>query len=64
MKIIVSDKISKKSQEILDSMDRAVTKELEKKASLGQYAVIWRDGKPVRIKAEELLKEMKEGTAV
>ena len=64
MKIIVSDKISKKSQEILDSMDRAVTKELEKKASLGQYAVIWRDGKAVRIKAEELLKEMKEGTAV
>lgn len=64
MKIIVSDKISKKSQEILDSMDRAVTKELEKKASLGQYVVIWRDGKPVRIKAEELLKEMKEGTAV
>jgi len=32
---------------MLDSLKQAVTKDLEKKKRLGQYAVIWEDGKPV-----------------
>jgi len=38
-------------------LKKAVRNELEKKAKLGQYAVIDRDGKPVRVKASELIKE-------
>ena len=39
------------------SLKKAVRKELQKKARLGQYAVIDRDGKPVRAKASELIKD-------
>ncbi len=38
---------SKEAQIMLDSLQRAVTNTLEKKRRLGQYAVVWRDGKPV-----------------
>ena len=38
---------SKEAQIMLDSLQRAVTDTLEKKRRLGQYAVVWRDGKPV-----------------
>lgn len=40
---------SKTGQIMLDSLQRAVTDTLEKKRRLGQYAVVWRDGKPVII---------------
>lgn len=40
---------SKESQIILDSLQKAVTQALEKKRRLGQYAVVWRDGKAVMI---------------
>jgi hypothetical protein len=40
---------SEKSQQTLEVMKQAVTKALEKKKRLGQYAVIWEDGKPVLI---------------
>ncbi|MEO5353831.1 MAG: hypothetical protein H7835_11570 [Magnetococcus sp. XQGC-1] len=30
-------------------MQKAVTEALERKKRLGQYAVIWRDGRPVTI---------------
>ncbi len=40
----------------LAALQKAVTKELEKKARLGQYAVLCRDGQPVRVYPEELKK--------
>jgi len=35
---------------------KSVAKELEKKARLGHYAVLCRDGKPVRVYADEIKK--------
>ncbi len=40
---------SEESKLILESLRKAVTKDLEKKQRLGQYAVMWRDGRPVFI---------------
>lgn len=40
---------SPEGQRQLESLRRAVCKALEKKRRLGQYAVVWQDGKPVRI---------------
>lgn len=33
----------------LESLRRAVTDALERKRRLGQYAVVWQDGKPVKL---------------
>jgi hypothetical protein len=38
---------SSEGQLLLDTLKKAVMQTLEKKRRLGQYAVIWRDGKPV-----------------
>lgn len=38
---------SKEGQAALETLQKAVRQTLEKKKRLGQYAVIWRDGKPV-----------------
>ena len=38
---------SPEGQRQLDTLRQAVGKALEKKRRLGQYAVIWKDGKPV-----------------
>lgn len=38
---------SPEGQKQLESLRQAVGKALEKKRRLGQYAVIWKDGKPV-----------------
>jgi len=38
---------SAKSQATLKALREAVTEALETKKKLGQYAVIWKDGKPV-----------------
>lgn len=38
---------SKEGQILLDTLQKAVTDALEKKRRLGQYAVVWHDGKPV-----------------
>ena len=40
---------SEKSQQMLDSLKQAVAQALDKKKRLGQYAVIWENGKPVLI---------------
>jgi hypothetical protein len=40
---------SEKSRQTLEAMKQAVAKALEKKRRLGQYAVIWEDGKPVLV---------------
>jgi len=34
---------------MLESLQRAVSQALEKKRRLGQYAVIWQNGKPVAV---------------
>ncbi len=38
---------SPEGQRQLDTLRQAVCKTLEKKRRLGQYAVTWKDGKPV-----------------
>ncbi len=49
MKITSKVKLSEEGQVMLDSLQKAVTQALEKKHRLGQYAVVWRDGKAVMI---------------
>ncbi len=46
--------LSKEGQVLLDSLQKAVTENLEKKRRLGQYAVVWQDGKPVAIGEDAL----------
>jgi len=38
----------------LESLRKAVANALDRKRRLGQYAVVWRDGRPVRLEPEEL----------
>jgi hypothetical protein len=38
---------SKEGQILLDTLQKVVSETLEKKKRLGQYAVVWRDGKPL-----------------
>jgi hypothetical protein len=38
---------SKESRILLETLQKAVAQALEKKKRLGQYAVIWKDGRPV-----------------
>ncbi len=45
---------SQESQILLETLQKAVTNTLEKKRRLGQYAVVWKDGKPSRTDNEEL----------
>ena len=45
----MTTKVGKPSEEgliMLESLRRAVEKALDKKARLGQYAVVWKDGSP------------------
>lgn len=51
MKVTVTEQISPKSQEILKALQEAVAEELDKKKRLGQYAVVWQGGRPVRVEA-------------
>lgn len=46
--------IAPDTQEMLDSLRTAVTHTLERKQRLGQYAVVWQDGKPIRLNSEAL----------
>ena len=48
------------AEEVNDSRElmalrRAVAKALDRKRRLGQYAVVWRDGRPVRLEPEDLV---------
>jgi hypothetical protein len=43
---------SAKSQEMLQVLQQAVAEALDKKQRLGQYAVIWKDGAPVKVGGE------------
>lgn len=46
--------LSRDDQRALDALRTAVTEALERKRRLGQYAVIWQDGKVVRLEPEEM----------
>ena len=46
--------LSRGDQRALDALRTAVTEALERKRRLGQYAVIWRDGKVVRLEPDEI----------
>lgn len=46
--------MSPKNQQALDALRSAVAEALDRKRRLGQYAVIWRDGRAVRIEPEDL----------
>lgn len=48
------------TQEMLDSLRTAVADTLERKRRLGQYAVIWQDGKPVLLGDDAPPKQMEE----
>ena len=43
---------SPESLKILETLQLAVNKALDKKKRLGQYAVVWKDGKPVMLGKE------------
>jgi len=47
-------KTQKQSQRAQKTLRRAVSDALERKGRLGQYAVICRNGKPVRIQPEQM----------
>jgi len=46
--------LSADDQRALDVLRSAVAEALERKRRLGQYAVIWRDGKIVRIDPQDI----------
>lgn len=43
---------SAEGQRMLEALRLAVSKALERKRRLGQYAIIWQRGKPVRVGGE------------
>ena len=45
--------LSADDQQALDALRAAVAEALDRKRRLGQYAVIWRDGRAVRIEPDE-----------
>jgi len=54
MNISLKTHPSEESQIALDALRTAVENALEKKRRLGQYAVVWKNGKPVRIDADAI----------
>ena len=46
--------IQRRAQRALEALRRAVASALDRKRRLGQYAVIYRDGKTVRVEPEDL----------
>lgn len=53
--------LSAEDQQALDALRNAVAEALDRKRRLGQYAVIWRDGRAVRIEPEEKAPSKAEG---
>lgn len=43
---------SPESQMMLEALRAAVTKNLDRKRKLGEYVVVWQDGKPVLLGAD------------
>lgn len=49
-----SVQLSTEGQRALSALQTAANRVLERKARLGQYAVIWRDGRPIASGSESL----------
>jgi len=49
MNVLLKETPSEEGRVMLDTLKQAVSHALEKKRRLGQYAVIWKEGKPVRL---------------
>lgn len=47
-------KLERRTEDVKDVLERAVAEALEKKRRLGQYAVIYENGRPVRIESDQL----------
>ena len=47
--------LQRRSQRIRKALGRAVAEALDRKRRLGQYAVIFENGKPVRIESDRLV---------
>lgn len=52
MNVLLKETPSEEGRVVLDTLKLAVSHALEKKRRLGQYAVIWKEGKPVRLGEE------------
>ena len=52
---MVSKQTHTQTQLALDSLQKTVKEEISKKAKLGQDAIIFRNGKTCRVKANELI---------
>ncbi|MHB8708566.1 MAG: hypothetical protein ACYC9I_06795 [Desulfuromonadales bacterium] len=48
MNAMIKKKPSEEGRVLLETLQRAVSQALERKRRLGQYAVIWKDGKPIK----------------
>lgn len=46
--------LQRRSQQVKEALGRAVAEALERKRRLGQYAVVFENGKPVRIEADRI----------
>ena len=55
--------MSKRGQEALECLRRAVYDEMVKKAKLGQDVIVERDGKPCKISAAEAVRQIEESRA-
>jgi len=49
---------------ILKALQEAVSNNLEKKRRLGQYAVIWQDGRPILVGDDAPTLETTQGTSI
>ncbi|HKJ82899.1 MAG TPA: hypothetical protein VJ961_02630 [Mariprofundaceae bacterium] len=52
MNVLLKEMPSEEGQVMLNSLKQAVSHALERKRRLGQYAVVWKDGQPVRLGEE------------
>jgi len=62
--IIKSVPPSPEALAILKALQEAVSKNLEKKRRLGQYAVIWQDGRPVLVGDDAPILETTQSTSI
>jgi len=62
--IIKSVPPSPQAQAMLKALQEAVSKNLDKKRRLGQYAVTWQDGRPVLVGDDAPILETTQSTSI
>jgi len=60
----LKSKPSEDGRVMLDSLKAAVAHTLDKKRRLGQYAIIWKNGKPVKVDAVTMGADYNKGGSV